>query len=171
MASFCLMSHNEWNWGKRGIRQDPSTCSIKCPAGLYSASCLCEMPSLAEASQALKTPAPNDVVAQGHKAPAQGDKGFNFLAKTDDSFDKNRQGWWELCSNLCSSLSPVLSSMSTCLGNLCPVFCVFFPPTTPLPVLMSLLFFLFVLSSSYTVWGWSRQVRLSSLLFIFIPYL
>lgn len=51
---------------------------------------VCEMPSFAEASQALQLPAPNDTVAPGHKAPAQGDKGFIFLAKTDDSFDKNR---------------------------------------------------------------------------------
>lgn len=53
---------------------------------------VCEMPSFAEARQALMPPAPNDAVAPGHKAPAQGDKGFNFLAKTDDSFDKNRHG-------------------------------------------------------------------------------
>lgn len=53
---------------------------------------LTETPSLAEASQALQPPAPNDAGAPGHKAPAQGDKGFNSWTNTDDSFDKYRRG-------------------------------------------------------------------------------
>lgn len=53
---------------------------------------LTEPPSFAKSSQAPQPPAPKDAGAPGHKAPAQGDKGFNYWANTDDSFDKCRRG-------------------------------------------------------------------------------
>ena len=85
------------------------------------------MPYVAVASQALQPPAPNDAGAPGHKAPAQGDKGFNSWANTDDSFDKYRRGVVGGGAAIFSrSLSLVLSSLSTCLCNLFFLYFVFF---------------------------------------------
>lgn len=102
---------------------------------------LTETPDVAVASQALQPPAPNDAGAPGHKAPAQGDKGFNSWANTDDSFDKYRHGVVGGGAAIFSrSLSLVLSSLSTCLSNLFFLYFVFFFPTTSFCLFLSLWF-------------------------------
>lgn len=128
---------------------------------------LTETPYVAVASQALQPPAPNDAGAPGHKAPAQGDKGFNSWANTDDSFDKYRRGVVGGGVAIFSrSLSLVPPSLSTCLSNLFfLILCVFFF-LQPLSVCFSLSHFLSlplsVPSLSCPVWVWIRQAKLST---------
>lgn len=109
------------------------------------------MPSLAEASWALQPLAPSDAGAPGHKAPAQGDKGFNSWANTDDSFDKYRH--WVVGGGSRRATFPRSPPPSTCLSNLFLVLCVFLPlsflsfsASLPLSFHLSLFLSLFILS-------------------------
>lgn len=136
---------------------------------------LTEPPSFAKSSQAPQPPAPKDAGAPGHKAPAQGDKGFNYWANTDDSFDKCRRGMAAGGGGaiFSRSLSLVLCSLSTCLSNLSFLYYVFFF-LQPLSVCFSAALSHFLSlplslpSLSCPVWVWIRQAKLSTLcLFIY----
>lgn len=125
---------------------------------------LTETPDVAVASQALQPPAPNDAGAPGHKAPAQGDKGFNSWANTDDSFDKYRHGVVGRQSFPAHSLSfsPPCRPVSVISFS----YTLFFFFLQPLSVCFSLSGFLSlplsVPSLSCPVWVWIRQAKLST---------